>query len=662
MTNLSKISTVLITGAIICGCVKNSIPAGPDTKPLNMFNYATVQDCSVEVNYNLPKGYDIVFSIYAEDPLDENGIEKNNVSAVFKAMTSEGKFTTAATDAIVRLPTYVKQVYLCSNNIGVENRIVVPVINQTIKMDTKTFAAGTKSVFSTRASSAVVSSGLKPLGTWNEKGIPDYLLQPATLSADLLKDIDYCFNRVKRKVTQIYPQFFADGVVLDANIIKPTGLEITYITTSAGFNSTFAYFTYKKGNKPAKIEDITTRIVAIPCTIGALKNGDKIKLQYWNGTAFVDEFPAGVSVGWILLGNAYKQDNSVQELANITHYSISEFNKEKENANKQHVAQLYSSREKVYFLAFEDQSREGERANNDFADCHLLLRSTVDGAIDNSGVVDLVEWKDSDGDGVHDSEDEFPNDPGVAFTIHYPAGAAYGTLAFEDLWPSKGDYDMNDMVVTYHSTHFVNKNSFIKRVKDDFSIIHSGAGLRNGFGYQYGVTKNQITNVTRTTDYAENNTSPFLLDEKGFEKNQELATMILCKDVNEALKGKDKVNFTIEVEFGVPKKPNELSLPPYNPFIVIQSGDGISRGKEVHLPGCKPTSLADMSLFGTGDDKSDPAKQLFYCSLEQFPFALHIPDQFSYPAEKQRIDHAYPLFVPWVTSGGTESEGWYKEK
>jgi hypothetical protein len=25
----------------------------------------------------------------------------------------------------------------------------------------------------------------------------------------------------------------------------------------------------------------------------------------------------------------------------------------------------------------------------------------------------------------------------------------YGTLAYEDLWPSKGDYDFNDLVVDY---------------------------------------------------------------------------------------------------------------------------------------------------------------------------------------------------------------------
>lgn len=30
-----------------------------------------------------------------------------------------------------------------------------------------------------------------------------------------------------------------------------------------------------------------------------------------------------------------------------------------------------------------------------------------------------------------------------------PFDAQHGTLAFKDLWPSKGDYDFNDLVVDY---------------------------------------------------------------------------------------------------------------------------------------------------------------------------------------------------------------------
>lgn len=668
MINFSKLAVILTAGVVFCGCVKNNIPENPDSKPVNMFDYATAQDCMLDLNYNLPKGYDIVFSIYTEDPFGENGERKENISSAFKAMTTDGKFNSVTAGTILRLPSYVEQIYICSDNIGVESKIVVPVTNNTIKMDTKTIATAVKSAFSTKASSGVVGGDLKSLGTWNENGIPDYLMSPVALSSELLKDVDYCFNKTKHKVTEAFPQFFATDAVLDANIIKATALEITYIRTTAALKSALAYFTYPTGQKPSAIENIKSRIVAIPCTVDKLQTGDRIKLKYWNGTTFLDEFPAGVSVGWVLLSNAYKGDNSVQEEKHMTQYSNSNLNREGNQALKQHVIQLYSAREKGYFIAFEDQSREGEKANSDFADCHILLRSPIEGAIDNTGVADIVEWKDSDGDGVHDNEDEFPNDPDVAFTIHYPAGAEYGTLAFEDLWPSKGDYDLNDLIVTYRSTHFVNKNSFIARVKDEFSIIHTGAGMRNGFGYQYNyINANKIKSVTKMSDYSEGDMLPFVFDNKGLEANQNFPTIILCKDVNAALIGREKVDFTVEVVFSSAQKPyikgkndDGLLLPPYNPFMIIQSGEG-KRDKEVHLPRFQPTSLVDFSLFGKYDDKSDIAQNLFYVSSELFPFALNISDKFNYPAEKQRIDQAYPSFNAWVESGGAEHKDWYKK-
>ncbi len=55
---------------------------------------------------------------------------------------------------------------------------------------------------------------------------------------------------------------------------------------------------------------------------------------------------------------------------------------------------------------------------------------------------------DADGDGVPNDEDDYPNDGDRAFDNYYPANGP-GTLAYEDLWPGKGDYDFNDLVLDY---------------------------------------------------------------------------------------------------------------------------------------------------------------------------------------------------------------------
>ncbi len=59
---------------------------------------------------------------------------------------------------------------------------------------------------------------------------------------------------------------------------------------------------------------------------------------------------------------------------------------------------------------------------------------------------------------------------------HFPA-SGYGTPAFEDLWPSKGDYDFNDLVLDYHFEIITNTNNKVDRVKGTFIIKAFGAAL-----------------------------------------------------------------------------------------------------------------------------------------------------------------------------------------
>ena len=59
--------------------------------------------------------------------------------------------------------------------------------------------------------------------------------------------------------------------------------------------------------------------------------GDRVKLKYWDGTKFVNEFPAGVSIAWFLIESSYNQ--GTKEIMNNkrTFYSIRDLNKSKEH-------------------------------------------------------------------------------------------------------------------------------------------------------------------------------------------------------------------------------------------------------------------------------------------------------------------------------------------
>ena len=93
---------------------------------------------------------------------------------------------------------------------------------------------------------------------------------------------------------------------------------------------------------------------------------------------------------------------------------------------------------------------------------------------------------DSDGDGVTDDWDDYPDDPDRAFNQYTPAEGQYGTFMWEDLWPEKGDYDMNDLVMDYNVIEVFNADWEIVDVVNNFYLRAAGAGyLNNGFAIQY---------------------------------------------------------------------------------------------------------------------------------------------------------------------------------
>ena len=66
---------------------------------------------------------------------------------------------------------------------------------------------------------------------------------------------------------------------------------------------------------------------------------------------------------------------------------------------------------------------------------------------------------------------------------YYPNASSYVTIAFEDLWPSVGDYDMNDFVVHYR-TGFSTVGSKVTAVSIAGEILAMGATFHNGFAVQ----------------------------------------------------------------------------------------------------------------------------------------------------------------------------------
>jgi LruC domain-containing protein len=121
----------------------------------------------------------------------------------------------------------------------------------------------------------------------------------------------------------------------------------------------------------------------------------------------------------------------------------------------------------------------------------------------------------------------------------------------------------------------------------------------------------------------------------------------------------EKPVFNIQINFASPVTLDQVTTPPYNPFIVVNNA---SRGTEVHLPNYRPTDLVDASLLGSAQDKSAPGLNRYYISDDDMPFAILIPGNFDFPTESVRISDYYPRFLQWAKSLGVDYPDWYLYK
>jgi LruC domain-containing protein len=252
----------------------------------------------------------------------------------------------------------------------------------------------------------------------------------------------------------------------------------------------------------------------------------------------------------------------------------------------------------------------------------------------------------------------------------------FASVAFEDLWPAMGDYDMNDIVVDCKFDQISNSQNKVTKIQAQFVLRAMGASFNDGFGIQLPVTPDKVTSCVVKFDNGESiPMTPGLvhINSNGLEQGQDKAVVILFDDgfkVLPQIYNGIGVNTTpgipwtptrtinMTIVFSEPMDPN-LLFAPYNPFIFANK-----RGTEIHLPNNPPTSLADMTLFNMDDDNSSvesfgSSTIRSYVTPKNLPWAILFYKQFDYPIEKTPILNAFLHFKEWAQSGGVAYQDWY---
>lgn len=254
---------------------------------------------------------------------------------------------------------------------------------------------------------------------------------------------------------------------------------------------------------------------------------------------------------------------------------------------------------------------------------------------------------DSDGDGITDCMDGYPNNPKQAFNNP----STVSTIAFEDQWPLKGDFDMNDVVIKTSYNLITNAKNNVVHVTATYTLMATGGILKNAFGVEFPVPAASISNVKGSSAEIHQEIT-----------GQDKAVILIYSDMRKEMPTwntrqidtwTSPKTYTVDFDVADGVSLSAFGQDGYNPFIFNTVNN--SR-REVHLSTKKATTLADKSVFGTGDDNGVGN----YKTKGGLPFAIIVPTaNYSYPIETVDISFAFLHFPDFASPNGGNYPDWY---
>lgn len=672
-SSTNKIFAILTTITILfTSCVKEideyQAPIDNNTIASNInelqvpgnFNFTTDRICQINIelkgNDNSPLSF--VKIRILDDLVDKNG------KTIFTGISDQNGIITGS----ARISNNISQVVICCDYVGIPNNVFTNLSGNSISLTLG--GINPQKIHNSNTNSKEVSIGnhrvtATPnkvyLGSWDNEGVPAYLSnQRDIVSSDLLSRINSSLPEYQ-SVPLNHSDYLSSNTNNSTLITQQADVWMTFIHEGAGNRNSIGYYAYNKNNPPQTTADISNIKIAFPNfsyrnSGGGLVCGDKV---------YLGSFGPDTIIGFVLLANAF--DNISFSVGNGFNqfYSISNLNPESNPNLQKHNVALWDNPSQKLIIGFEDLNRNG--GDNDFNDAIFSISSNPSTAISTTQTLNTTSATDTDGDGVNNNIDDYPNDPNLAYNTYYPSSTTFGHLAFEDLWPYKGDYDMNDLIVGYKYILVKNAASEVVSIQTSLYVKAAGGSYQNGFGFELPISPNDISMVigqnlqegyinlnSNATEAGQNKAVIIAFDNatnlaprpNGFYINTQQGSPVVISDT-----------IKVSVWLSHPISSSIIGNAPFNPFIICNK----SRGHEIHLANNPPTTLADQSLFNTGNDKTNIALGRYYLSDKNIPWALNIPGEYPIVLEKSEIIDAYLKFQPWCQSGGTQYNDWYED-
>ena len=488
-----------------------------------------------------------------------------------------------------------------------------------------------------------------PQGYNQNIGKPDNLLWSRNEYTD-----DF-FQRINNALPEreLNEAFITDDNGSTIHLTEQAEVFVTFVHEGAGYKNSFGFFTFDRDNPPTSPEEVQETIVFPNLSYPHMAKGHRLSLGI---------FDTGTSIGFFIAANGFNYLTGVKSKSGPYYYSLQDLNPENDPDLRQHAVLLYDEEVAEVILGFEDLPRTW--GDNDFNDAVFSIKSTPESAIEKDNLTKVPNVNDSDADGVPDEQDEFPNDYRRTYSSYFPSQNGYVTLAYEDNWPSLGDYDFNDLVIRERFRTVYDANGLVSGFILDGFIAARGASKSNGFALRLvDIEGAQIESATLNINgnsyqkTVENNQTDAVVslwsNSQTYTQTGETGKCSLF-NTNKQCAQFDPVPFSFDVKF----TNSQLSLNHSAlDFFIYRTAD---RTLEIHMPEYAPTDWFNTARFGQNQDTSDPSQQRYFKSVNNLPWAIKITDDWHYPREYIDVLWAYPDYEQWVESSGSQSADWYK--
>ncbi|MGF1872643.1 LruC domain-containing protein [Photobacterium indicum] len=240
--------------------------------------------------------------------------------------------------------------------------------------------------------------------------------------------------------------------------------------------------------------------------------------------------------------------------------------------------------------------------------------------------------------------------------VYYPSSTEYFLAAYEDLYPVKGDYDFNDLVIGYRVGFGMNNDQVTSMLIYGY-IIARGSSYNHDWylhlAYPDGTSGSGTLNLFKPGSTEQEEGYPIAItqlndfDQKILISSKTLMTQVGSEMVN-TLTDKALVQghkFSISMDYDALIDVSQLDTAPYDPYLYVKNS-----GYEIHLPN-KPARLGiSVNNSETGSGFKDSSG---------YPFVIIIPDDWEPPLENTDLGEAYIDFLNHVASSDNTFSSWY---